>query len=151
MLWSQYLFMPTAFEGKIHVKPLIFYFKKDFYSMLFSIWSRTFKWGAYICGESSVSISSMWSDHKTNPLWAWPNWYFKVIRPCPTLCPFDHSSKDNVWSWLFWVNINIQCYTLWVMCHFKCITPWTYFRLLEMCVNLVCALFIPVTLRSLPV
>lgn len=42
--------------------------------------------------ESSISISNMWSDHETDALWPWTNWYSKVIKPRSLfkLWPFDH-------------------------------------------------------------
>lgn len=42
--------------------------------------------------ESSICISNMWSDHETDALWPWTNWYSKVIKPRPLfkLWPFDH-------------------------------------------------------------
>lgn len=42
--------------------------------------------------ESSICISNMWSDHETDALWPWTNWYSKVIKPRSLfkLWPFDH-------------------------------------------------------------
>lgn len=41
---------------------------------------------------SSICISNMWSDHETDALWPWTNWYSKVIKPRSLfkLWPFDH-------------------------------------------------------------